>query len=63
MSFKLTKKKHVFVDAGLDPLQEITVANQIEYQDAVVDAAWPLGNATEAISPLPKFDRFMYYFN
>ncbi|AES80808.2 putative apyrase [Medicago truncatula] len=53
----------LFVDGfGLDPLQEITVANQIEYQDALVDAAWPLGNAIEAISSLPKFDPFMYYF-
>lgn len=44
----------LFVDGfGLDPLQDITVANQIEYQDALVDAAWPLGNAIEAVSSLP----------
>lgn len=47
--------------AGLDPWQEITVANEIEYQDALVEAAWPLGTAIEAISSLPKFDRLMYF--
>nr|KYP63742.1 Nucleoside-triphosphatase [Cajanus cajan] len=46
---------------GLDPLQEITVALEIEYQDAVVEAAWPLGTAIEAISSLPKFERLMYF--
>ncbi|GAU35250.1 hypothetical protein TSUD_323870 [Trifolium subterraneum] len=60
-----TPNSKVFIEelkaAGLDPLQRITVANQIEYQGAVVDAAWPLGNAIEAISSLPKFDRFMYF--
>jgi len=47
--------------AGLDPLQEITAGKQIEYQDALVEAAWPLGNAVEAISSLPKFERLMYF--
>jgi len=51
---------HIYL-AGLDPLQEITVANEIEYQDALVEAAWPLGTAIEAISSLPKFNPFMYF--
>ncbi|TKY62928.1 Nucleoside-triphosphatase protein [Spatholobus suberectus] len=46
---------------GLDPQQAITVADGIEYQDAVVATAWPLGTAIEAISSLPKFDRLMYF--
>ncbi|KAK2362212.1 apyrase [Trifolium repens] len=46
---------------GLDPLQEITSGKEIEYEDAVVEAAWPLGNAVEAISSLPKFERMMYF--
>ncbi|CAJ1793726.1 unnamed protein product [Sphenostylis stenocarpa] len=46
---------------GLEPLQEITVANKILYEDALVETAWPLGTAIEAISALPKFERFMYF--
>ncbi|RHN59595.1 putative hydrolase [Medicago truncatula] len=46
---------------GLDPLQEITAGKQIEYQDSLVEAAWPLGNAVEAISSLPKFEKLMYF--
>jgi apyrase len=46
---------------GLDPLQEITTGEKIEYQDAFVEAAWPLGIAIEAISSLPKFERMMYF--
>ncbi|KAL2320438.1 hypothetical protein Fmac_029407 [Flemingia macrophylla] len=47
---------------GLDPWQEITVANKIVYQkNAAVDAAWPLGTAIEAISAMPKFEPLMYF--
>ncbi|XLS98498.1 hypothetical protein HN51_041233 [Arachis hypogaea] len=46
---------------GIHPWQEITVAKQIEYEDASVDATWPLGSAIEAISSLPKFERLMYF--
>ncbi|KAG5100988.1 hypothetical protein JHK82_046040 [Glycine max] len=46
---------------GLDPWQQITVANKILYQDALVAAAWPLGTAIEAISAMPKFERLMYF--
>ncbi|XP_016162127.1 nucleoside-triphosphatase [Arachis ipaensis] len=46
---------------GIEPWQEITVTQQIEYEDASVDASWPLGSAIEAISSLPKFERLMYF--
>ncbi|WVZ08321.1 hypothetical protein V8G54_021667 [Vigna mungo] len=41
--------------------QEITVAEGIEYQNSIVETAWPLGTAIEAISSLPKFNRLMYF--
>jgi len=47
--------------AGLDPWKEIIVANEIEYQGALVEGAWPLGSAIEAISSLPKFNKLMYF--
>nr|KYP63745.1 Nucleoside-triphosphatase [Cajanus cajan] len=46
---------------GVDPWQEIIVANKIQYQGALVAAAWPLGTAIEAISAMPKFERLMYF--
>ncbi|RHN47430.1 putative apyrase [Medicago truncatula] len=38
---------------GLDPQLEITVGRGIQYQNSVVEAAWPLA--------LPKFERLMYF--
>nr|BAM84272.1 apyrase [Medicago truncatula] len=46
---------------GLSPRKEITVGEGIQYQNSVVEAAWPLGTAVEAISTLPKFKRLMYF--
>ncbi|KAJ1433201.1 Nucleoside phosphatase GDA1/CD39 [Sesbania bispinosa] len=58
----LTYSYTLLVDGfGLDPFQVVTVGKEIEYQDSVVDAAWPLGTAIEAISALPKFNRLMYF--
>ncbi|KAG4938232.1 hypothetical protein AAZX31_16G040700 [Glycine max] len=58
----ITYQYTLLVDGfGLDPWKEIIVANEIEYQGALVEGAWPLGSAIEAISSLPKFNKLMYF--
>lgn len=45
--------------AGLDPWEVVTVVNEMRYKDSYLDASWALGSAIEAVSSLPKFERFM----
>lgn len=51
----------MYLFPGLDPNQKFTLADKIEYEDALVETAWALGTAIEAISSLPKFERLMYF--
>nr|GMD91009.1 apyrase 2-like [Ipomoea batatas] len=47
----LTYEFSLLVDGfGIDPKQYITLVKKVKYQNSLVEAAWPLGSAIEAVS-------------
>lgn len=45
---------------GLDPFKKVTLVRQINYQNSLIGAAWPLGSAIDAVSSLTNWRMYQY---
>uniref|UniRef100_A0A453J945 Apyrase n=1 Tax=Aegilops tauschii subsp. strangulata TaxID=200361 RepID=A0A453J945_AEGTS len=45
-----------FVEFGLEPTKEITVAQKVKHGEYFIEAAWALGEAIEAVSPTKRLN-------
>jgi apyrase len=41
----------MYIFTGLHPRKNFSLEGQLKYENSLMEAAWPLGSAIEAVSP------------
>ena len=58
--FMLLIYYYYYFVTGLDPFKKVTLVRQINYQNSLIGAAWPLGSAIDAVSSLTNWRMYQY---